>query len=49
MNAKLQAQAHALGEPVFLNAEEADKAARTIDGVMRRAWNLWRAAIGPIE
>jgi ribulose-5-phosphate 4-epimerase/fuculose-1-phosphate aldolase len=49
MNAKLQMQAHALGTPEFLNAQEVVKAVETMDATMSRAWNLWRAAIGPIE
>jgi len=48
MNARLQMQAHGLGDPVFLNDEEALLAARTNDAVMRRAWDLWVAAVGPI-
>jgi len=49
MNARLQAQAHSLGEPVFLNEEEAEAAARTNDGQIRRAWDLWQDAIGQIN
>jgi HCOMODA/2-hydroxy-3-carboxy-muconic semialdehyde decarboxylase len=48
MNARLQREAHALGEPVFLNEEEAEKAAATMDATMSRAWNLWKAEIGQI-
>jgi len=48
MNAKLQMQAHALGEPEFLNDEEQAKASRTMDATMSRAWNRWKAEIGPI-
>ena len=49
MNAKLQIQACALGEPDFLNQEEAEKAARTMDAAMIRAWNLWMEEVGPID
>lgn len=49
LNARLQAQAMAIGDPVYLNEEEADKAARTNDAALRRAWDLWAAAVGPIE
>jgi HCOMODA/2-hydroxy-3-carboxy-muconic semialdehyde decarboxylase len=49
MNAKLQAQALALGDPVYLNEEEAAMATQTNNGVMNRAWDLWRAAVGAIE
>jgi HCOMODA/2-hydroxy-3-carboxy-muconic semialdehyde decarboxylase len=48
MNAKLQMQAHTLGEPDFLNEEEVLQATRTMDATMSRAWNLWKAEIGPI-
>ena len=49
MNAKLQKEALALGEPVFLNDEEAAKARATMDATMSRAWNQWRSELGPIE
>lgn len=48
MNAKLQTQAHLLGDPEFLNAEEAEKATMTIDATMSRAWNLWKAEVGTV-
>jgi ribulose-5-phosphate 4-epimerase/fuculose-1-phosphate aldolase len=48
MNAKLQLQAFALGDPEFLNEEEAEKASRMNNGTMMRAWNLWMAEVGPI-
>jgi len=48
MNARLQLQAYALGEPEFLNDEEAEKASRLQDGTMMRSWNLWMSEIGPI-
>ena len=48
MNARLQMQAHGLGDPVFLNDEETQLAARTNDAVLRRAWDLWVAAVGLI-
>src|SRR5665213_1817627 len=48
MNAKLQLQAHALGEPEFLNDEEAEKASQMNNGTMMRSWNLWTAEVGPI-
>jgi ribulose-5-phosphate 4-epimerase/fuculose-1-phosphate aldolase len=49
MNARLQMQALGLGDPVFLNEEEAEQAARVNDAVMRRAWDLWVASVGPID
>jgi hypothetical protein len=48
MNAKLQLQAVALGEPEFLNDEEADKATRMMENTLMRSWNLWVAEVGPI-
>jgi len=48
MNAKLQFQALALGEPEFLNDEEVEKATQMNNGTMMRAWNLWKAEVGPI-
>ena len=48
MNAKLQLQAYMIGEPEFLNEEEAQKAAQMNNGTMMRAWNLWKAEVGPI-
>ena len=49
MNARLQMQAIALGEPVYLNDEEAAKSTRTNRGILRRAWDLWADDIGPID
>ncbi|MET0204750.1 MAG: class II aldolase/adducin family protein [Casimicrobiaceae bacterium] len=48
MNARLQMQALALGEPVYLNAEEAARSTRTNQGVLRRAWDLWAGDVGPL-
>ncbi|HEV8617033.1 MAG TPA: hypothetical protein VGU22_16195 [Methylomirabilota bacterium] len=43
MNARLQAQAMALGQDVvFLDPEEAGKAETSIDGTLARPWELWR-------
>lgn len=47
-NARLQADALALGEPVYLNPEEAVLAARSNDAMIGRAWDLWVRAVGPI-
>jgi ribulose-5-phosphate 4-epimerase/fuculose-1-phosphate aldolase len=49
MNARLQAQAAALGTINFLTAEEATKAAAVNDGLVLRPWELWKARIGKIE
>jgi len=42
MNARLQAEAMRLGPVTYLSAEEAAAAARTNDGVLARAWELWK-------
>jgi ribulose-5-phosphate 4-epimerase/fuculose-1-phosphate aldolase len=49
MNARLQMQALALGEPVYLNTEEAARSTRTNQGVLRRAWDLWAGDVGPLD
>jgi len=42
MNARLQAEALRLGTVTYLTAEEAQASARTNDGVLLRAWELWK-------
>jgi ribulose-5-phosphate 4-epimerase/fuculose-1-phosphate aldolase len=42
MNARLQAEAMRLGSVTYLSAEEAAAATRTNDGVLTRAWELWK-------
>ena len=42
LNAALQMEAMRLGEPIFLEREEAQKAEATNDGALDRAWALWR-------
>jgi hypothetical protein len=43
MNARLQAQAMALGGPItYLDPEEARRAEASIDGTLGRPWELWR-------
>ena len=42
MNARLQAEAIRLGAVTYLSAEEAAASARTNDGVLMRAWELWK-------
>jgi ribulose-5-phosphate 4-epimerase/fuculose-1-phosphate aldolase len=49
MNARLQAQAAALGAIKFLSAEEAAKAAAVDDTQVLRPWELWKARIGKID
>jgi len=46
LNAKLQTKAHTLGDPDFLNDEEAAMAARTMDATVSRAWDLWSQEVG---
>jgi ribulose-5-phosphate 4-epimerase/fuculose-1-phosphate aldolase len=41
MNARLQADAMRLGDPVFLTEGEARLAEATIDGQVQRPWELW--------
>src|SRR5437762_5115633 len=46
MNAKLQAQAMALGGPVtYLDPEEARKAEQNVGGTIGRPWELWKKAV----
>jgi HCOMODA/2-hydroxy-3-carboxy-muconic semialdehyde decarboxylase len=46
-NAKLQAQAMALGGPVtYLDPEEARKAEQNVGGTIGRPWELWKKALG---
>ena len=46
MNAKLQAQAMALGGPViYLDPEEARKAATNVGGTVSRPWELWKQKV----
>ncbi|HXQ51384.1 MAG TPA: class II aldolase/adducin family protein [Stellaceae bacterium] len=42
LNAALQMEALRLGEPIFLEREEAQKAEATNDGALDRAWALWK-------
>ena len=43
INARLQAQALALGGPVnFLAPEEGEKAMRVLENIHLRAWDIWK-------
>ncbi len=42
MNAQLQLEAIRLGEPMYLDEEEAELAAQSNDKSLDRAWNLWK-------
>jgi HCOMODA/2-hydroxy-3-carboxy-muconic semialdehyde decarboxylase len=44
VNARLQTQAIALGEPAYLTPAEAAAAAATTEGQVERPWQLWQAA-----
>ena len=49
VNAKLQLQAHGLGETVFLNEAEAKFASDTNDGQIPRSWALWVKRLGLVD
>jgi len=49
INAKLQAQALALGSVTYLSEEEARLAAMANDSQIGRSWDLWQRRIGLIE
>ena len=42
VNSRLQSEAMRLGSITFLNEQEAANAARTIDSVIDRPWDLWK-------
>jgi HCOMODA/2-hydroxy-3-carboxy-muconic semialdehyde decarboxylase len=42
VNARVQAEAMRLGTPTFLSAEETAAAAKTIDTLVERPWELWK-------
>jgi ribulose-5-phosphate 4-epimerase/fuculose-1-phosphate aldolase len=43
VNARLQAQTIALGEPInFLAPEEGEKAMRVLENIHLRAWDIWK-------
>jgi ribulose-5-phosphate 4-epimerase/fuculose-1-phosphate aldolase len=49
VNAKLQAEAMAVGKVNFLTPEEAAKASKNLDTLAARPWELWKAQIGKIK
>jgi ribulose-5-phosphate 4-epimerase/fuculose-1-phosphate aldolase len=49
VNARLQAQAAALGTPKFLTPGEAEKSAKNLPSQYGRAWDLWKERIGKID
>jgi ribulose-5-phosphate 4-epimerase/fuculose-1-phosphate aldolase len=48
-NARLQAQALALGSVTYLTEEEARLAAIANDSQIGRSWDLWQRRVGPID
>ena len=48
MNARLQKESLAIGEPIYLNDEEAAKASATMDATMSRAWERWVAELSDV-
>jgi HCOMODA/2-hydroxy-3-carboxy-muconic semialdehyde decarboxylase len=49
VNARMQLQAHALGDVQFLTPREAQLASDTNDTQIPRSWNLWARRVGPID
>ncbi|HEX4524910.1 MAG TPA: class II aldolase/adducin family protein [Casimicrobiaceae bacterium] len=49
VNARLQTQARQLGEVIYLNANEAAKAAAINDTQLPRVWELWVREVGAVE
>jgi ribulose-5-phosphate 4-epimerase/fuculose-1-phosphate aldolase len=49
VNARLQAQAMALGNVKFLTPKEAAKSAANVAGQYERAWDLWKERVGKID
>ncbi len=49
INGRLQLEASQLGPVKFLSPGEAAKAAVSVDAVVSRPWELWKARIGKIE
>ena len=45
VNARLQLEASRLGDITFLNAQEAERAMATNDGVLDRPWELWKRRV----
>ena len=49
LNARLQSQAVALGDPIYLNGDEAALAAASNDTQLERVWELWTRRVGGSE
>ena len=48
-NAKLQLSTQALGEPIYLNPEEARLSSEVNDGQIPRSWDLWVGRLGELD
>lgn len=48
-NARLQLSAQTLGQPVYLNAREAQLASDANDGQIDRSWHLWLQRLGALD
>jgi hypothetical protein len=46
-DAQLQADAIRLGNPTYLNADEARLMTKTQSGLVARVWDLWKRALPP--
>ena len=49
VNAKLQLSTQALGEPVYLNPNEAQLSSDMNDGQIPRSWDLWVRRLGELD
>jgi len=47
-NARLQAQAMQMGEPVYLSEDEARNSAETNAGQIERPWELWKRKLAAV-
>lgn len=45
VNARMESEALRLGEPTFLNDQEAAAATKTADGLVNRPWELWKQRV----
>lgn len=48
-NAKLQLSTQALGEPIYLNPEEARLSSEVNDSQISRSWDLWVSSLGELD
>jgi HCOMODA/2-hydroxy-3-carboxy-muconic semialdehyde decarboxylase len=45
VNARMESEALRLGDPTFLNDEEAAAAMKTNDALVNRPWDLWKRRV----